>query len=122
MTQERRRFTRIHFDAKAEINYNGQVFAVHLIDLSLKGALVNTPQVLPCQPNDSITLNVHLSCDSISLKFPSQLTHIEGNHIGLRFGVIDLDTLTHLRRLVELNIGNSDLLERELEQLFNQHN
>jgi hypothetical protein len=30
---------------------------------------------------------------------------------------IDIDSVTHLRRLVELNLGNADLLQRELSAL-----
>lgn len=122
MTDERRRFTRINFDANAEIDFDGQCYAVHLHDLSLKGALIHSDLALPCSLGDSLVLYVHLADNSISLKFPCTMSHTEDHNIGLKFGVIDLDTLTHLRRLVELNIGDSLLLERELEHLFDQHN
>jgi hypothetical protein len=31
---------------------------------------------------------------------------------------MEIDSITHLRRLVELNLGDEALLERELEQLL----
>lgn len=122
VTQERRRFTRISFDANSELTYEGQSWSVHLMDLSFKGALVSCEHPLSCNSGDDVTLSIHLPDSQITLTFPCVLSHQEQQHIGLSFGAIDLDTLTHLRRLVELNIGDSDLLERELEHLFDQRN
>jgi hypothetical protein len=45
------------------------------------------------------------------------ITHVEGLYIGLACRNIDLDSVTHLRRLVELNLGDVALLERELSAL-----
>jgi hypothetical protein len=35
----------------------------------------------------------------------------------LQCNAIDIDSVTHLRRLVELNLGNSEQLNKELSQL-----
>ena len=42
----------------------------------------------------------------------------EGGKIGLQCESIDLDSITHLRRLVELNAGDPALLDRELSSLL----
>jgi hypothetical protein len=41
----------------------------------------------------------------------------QGDQVRLACDHIDIDSMTHLRRLVELNIGDSSLLERELHTL-----
>ena len=41
----------------------------------------------------------------------------QNDELGLRCVDIDLDSITHLRRLVELNLGETELLERELSAL-----
>jgi hypothetical protein len=38
--------------------------------------------------------------------------------LGFQVQYIDLDSATHLRRLVELNLGDPALLEREFENLL----
>jgi hypothetical protein len=48
------------------------------------------------------------------------VSHVDGRHIGLRCSSIDLDSITHLRRLVELNAGDPALLERELTALLTE--
>jgi hypothetical protein len=49
------------------------------------------------------------------------LAHIaylgKGKHLGLQFDEIDIHSATSLRRLVELNMGDTSLLERDLLSL-----
>jgi len=45
------------------------------------------------------------------------VAHVEGGRVGLRRTHIDIESVTHLRRLVELNLGDPALLERELHEL-----
>jgi hypothetical protein len=47
-----------------------------------------------------------------------ELVHREGHQVGLRCREIDIESIAHLRRLVELNLGDEDLLERELSALI----
>ncbi len=42
------------------------------------------------------------------------LAHTEEDHIGFHCEHIDLDSVTSLKRLVELNLGDEELLEREI--------
>jgi hypothetical protein len=46
------------------------------------------------------------------------VVHQDGQHIGIKCRHIDVDSLTRLRRLVELNLGDATLLDRELPHLF----
>jgi hypothetical protein len=41
--EERRRFKRIAFDAKTELSQGDRTWTVHLLDLSLKGLLIEKP-------------------------------------------------------------------------------
>jgi hypothetical protein len=45
------------------------------------------------------------------------LTRTQGELLGFVCRHIDLDSISHLRRLVELNLGDETLLERELAAL-----
>jgi hypothetical protein len=44
---------------------------------------------------------------------------MQKDRIGLYIEQLDLDSASHLQRLMELNLGDSDTLERELAELFN---
>jgi len=114
---ERRRFTRIPFDAECELHSPKGSAVVQLIDISLRGALVESEQALPIDQGDSAQLHLYLAND-ILINIPSTLTHIEAPYYGFTAEEMDIDSITHLRRLVELNLGDEGLLERELEQLI----
>jgi len=116
--QERRRFLRIQFDGITELLIEQQKYTVELLDLSLKGALIKSERPLPCQPDSPFQMHIHLAADDLTLSFNTSLVRMVDNNYGLRFNTIDLDTLTHLRRIMELNLGDENLLERELDHLF----
>ena len=42
-----------------------------------------------------------------------------GKKLGLECNLIEPDSISHLKRLVEMNIGRSDILNRELNVLIN---
>lgn len=114
--QQRRRFTRIAFDAEACLSAGEQQWAVELLDLSLKGALVTRPDGWEAQAGGPFRLELQLGEDA-AIAMDVSIAHQEDDRLGLHCEDIDLDSITHLRRLVELNLGNPDLLERELASL-----
>jgi hypothetical protein len=118
-SNERRHFQRILFDADAELKCNDQTCDVHLLDVSLKGALVELrekKQALP-EAGQDVSLDIKLD-DAVHITMQGPITHVEGNHIGIECSAIDIESITHLRRLVELNLGNSRILDRELAALY----
>lgn len=115
-SSERRQFTRISFDANTVIRLNDTAYKVQLADISFKGLLLTSEDTLPLSTNDNILVEVHLG--DLTLEMPAFLTHHENGHYGFRMEHLDIDTMTHLRRLVELNLGDETLFERELEQLL----
>jgi hypothetical protein len=67
--------------------------------------------------NDHVKLHLYLAND-ILIEIPAILTHSQPPQYGFTAGEMEIDSITHLRRLVELNLGDEALLERELEQLL----
>jgi len=116
--QNRRRFTRIHFDAATDIHHKGSDIPVKLVDISFKGALIEADQQLPLTPGDEVEATIHLLGNDVMIKAPMTLKHQEGIRYGFALSQLDLDSLTLLRRIVELNLGDETLLERELEHLL----
>ena len=114
---ERRIFSRINFDAWAELRQGELHWHAPLIDLSLKGLLVGEPQDWDrANPQQSVRAAIHLE-GTLAIEMTALLRHREQGHLGFECQSIDLDSITNLRRLVELNLGDPDLLERQLGAL-----
>ncbi|MDV2859032.1 MULTISPECIES: PilZ domain-containing protein [Oceanimonas] len=115
---ERRAFSRIEFNASALlIDADGHPFTAQVKDISLHGALLtlNTPW----QINDGGELILQLMLDDGSqITMHGYQRHHENHLLGLECKQLDLDSATRLRRLVELNLGNEQLLHRQFEQLL----
>ncbi|CCQ10776.1 hypothetical protein PALB_16430 [Pseudoalteromonas luteoviolacea B = ATCC 29581] len=67
--------------------------------------------------NEPASLAFSLSGSDIEIAMQVEVRHIEDNHLGLHCSQIDLESVTHLKRLIELNLGDDTILHRELEQL-----
>ncbi|MFZ5621619.1 MAG: FHA domain-containing protein [Pseudomonadota bacterium] len=115
-TEGQRRFTRIPFDAEAVLERDGRECPCTVVDLSLKGALIERPEAWEGTKGEDCTLVLALGEDA-QIRMDAKVAHIEEGQIGLSCRDIDLDSITHLRRLVELNLGDPALLERELMAL-----
>lgn len=115
--REKRKFTRIPFDAFAQLLYPGGAFESEIIDISLKGVLLKRPKELSLDVGDALQVIIHGSNDSFKIRITARLEHLAADTLGLQYTGIDIDSATHLRRLVELNLGNTDLLNREIAQL-----
>lgn len=112
---ERRRFQRIPFMAEAELCQGAQRWTVPLHDLSLKGLLVGRPEGWST-PGAPLQACLRLA-DDVEVCMTVSLAHEKDGQLGFYCEEIDLDSITHLRRLIELNLGSSELLERELSAL-----
>ena len=117
---EKRHFTCFKIDAATEVHYLQRVFPAELLDISLKGALITKPADVEL-PLDSICeLHIVLDGSDISINMGGHVTHRMESQVGICCDHIDLDSITHLRRLVELNLGDESLLERELHELVSE--
>lgn len=117
MSSERRIFSRINFDAWAELRQGDSHWHAPLLDLSLKGLLVLEPEDWRKADTDApLIAAIHLD-NHLAIEMHVRLRHREGGHLGFECESIDLDSITNLRRLVELNLGDPELLERQLGAL-----
>ncbi|MBA1271826.1 PilZ domain-containing protein [Stutzerimonas azotifigens] len=114
--QERRRFQRIDFDASLVLTQHDQRWSATLLDLSLQGVLAERPEDWNGDACLPFSARIVLGPDA-QVRMEVDLAHEEGNALGFACRHIDLDSISHLRRLVELNLGDSELLERELAAL-----
>lgn len=120
MTTEHRHFTRIPFNASATVinSRTGHKFMAELIDISFKGVLISKPDDWQGVNGEHFTVHLQLAGEEVQINLAVIEVHSEADHIGFKTDHMDLDTATHLRRLVELNLGDESLLERELAELI----
>lgn len=115
---EHRLFKRVRFAVKIDIEISGKSYEATLVDISLKGALVTFPHELHPETGLPCQLTIHLDESDIRLIFSGEVIHTHGNLTGIKFTMIDLDSMIHLRRLLELNTANPDEVRNELESLI----
>lgn len=113
---EQRRFSRIPLDVKVTLKDATHTWETDLLDISLHGALVKVPEAFETNTEQRYQLAVHLE-GGPDICMDVEIAHREEHELGLNCHDIDVDSITHLRRLVELNLGDPELLERELSAL-----
>ena len=114
---DRRRFKRIAFDAQTEMRQDEDIWQVKLIDLSLKGLLVEKPEPWLGNPEHHFCVDIHLTPE-VAIKMDVLLTHDDHGQLGFVCKHISLESIERPRRLIELNLGDPQELERELGALI----
>jgi len=119
VTDEKRRFSRIPFDAKVLLSRDGREWRTTMLDISLNGLLLRKPEEWEWDAVSGQDYNVEILFAEAGPVISAEVTvaHVQGSRIGLQVKNIDVDSVSHLRRLVELNLGDEELLNRELEVL-----
>jgi len=113
---EKRHFHRIFYKTEANLYSDEQVWDCEVLDLSLNGCLLQFTSPLKEHLENCYTLKLRLS-DDVEIKMELKMAHLLENNAGFRCVQIDIDSISQLRRLVELNLGDSDILERDLSSL-----
>ena len=69
---------------------------------------------IPLKDGKNCELLIQLAGSEVTMKFDVTLVHRDKNRVGFRFIGEDTETMTHLRRLLELNIGSSEAIDKEI--------
>ena len=119
---ENRRYHRVNFDCLVEFKTSDCEHVCELVDISLQGALIAscsgaTPKAsTPCKL--IISLN---ESNEIQIIMDGTVAHKMENRVGIHCESIDIDSMTHLRRLVEYNLGDVELVNRDFNALVHDH-
>ena len=105
--QERRHHQRVPFIAEVIMSLGDKKWNCVLQDISLKGILVDSPSDIKADFHAKYSFELVLSKDAV-IKMAAKITHTDEKHWGLEWEDIDLDSFGHLRRLLELNLGDTD--------------
>lgn len=120
--RKKRLFTRIAFDTDAALDILSAKHACKLVDISLKGALVERPLPWHASIGEPCSLLVKLAEDGTAINMAGEVAHVEEGRLGIHCTEIDLESITNLRRLVELNLADETELHREIAAMLHLDN
>jgi hypothetical protein len=114
---DNRRFSRVSFKGIAHLDIGSYSLTTEVLDLSLQGALIKKPPQWPQSLPTHMQLRIQLNDFPIELTMTVSVAHASDDVVGLHCEKIDIESVSHLRRLLELNLGDAELLSRELSEL-----
>lgn len=115
-SQERRHFSRVPFDGPARLSTPETTLDTQVIDVSLKGVMLTVPETVPLAADARYHLVITLT-EEFRIAMGLELAHRHGHYAGFHCTEIDMESMGHLRRLVELNLGDPAALQRELGEM-----
>lgn len=120
---ERRKFSRVifsgHCTLSEDISGESKMWGTDLLDISLNGALVLRPENWHDEKGTAVRLNLHLQGSDVELVIDGVVFHQEEGLLGIKFLTLGLESISHLKRLIQLNLADEGLLHREISQLIN---
>ena len=117
---ERRQFSRVSFDADVTVQQEDHTYHSQLVDISLNGVLITTPRNYEIRTDMPCTLVVVLAQD-VEIRMQVTLVHSSSDLLGFHCSSIDMESMTHLRRLVEMNMTDPRASERVLTEMLKRH-
>lgn len=121
MSTNRRLFARVAFATGAELITTQAHLHCQVVDISLKGVLLQLPADASALVGSPCLVKLPLgeqAEEGIVIAMAGELAHVESGHAGVICRSIDLESITHLRRLIEVNLGDPTASERELKALI----
>ena len=117
VTTRQRLYFRSVFETPARLNLAGHMREVRLMDISLQGALVEAPPGTQAAVGTRGRLRLSL-LPTLFIAMDIAVARVDGHCVGLRYVHIDLDSMTHLRQLIERNSRDPHMLGRDLARLI----
>lgn len=108
-----RNYHRIPFTTTATILLDHRRLVCELVDIALRGTLLQTDELISLKVGERALVEIELVGSQLKLTFGVELIHREQNQYGFLFIDADDESIAHLRRLLELNLGDSGQIDRE---------
>jgi hypothetical protein len=117
--EEKRRFKRVPCNEKIFVEFDDEhMYIGKLLNLSLNGALIELGTDTCFKIGDIWHLTFKLENSKIFLQFRAEVVHHRNNQVGVKIVHIDVETMLHLRSLVEARTSEPEQIGKELEFLY----
>jgi hypothetical protein len=111
MKQERRKRTRVPLHIDVSVLLQGEVVQLQTLNISLTGILCTSngrfQKDVPC--NVIIRLNKDLQ-----ISIDSKVLRVGKDETAISFTSMDEESFSHLKKLMQYNMGNADRIDEEL--------
>ncbi|MEZ9621874.1 PilZ domain-containing protein [Vibrio sp. 10N.222.55.A3] len=114
---ERRQFSRVIYQVPTEISQGQVKVSGSVQDLSLHGLLIQCNESKQLSHDVPVQVSFKLENSDINIQLEATIVSTINTSMRLRIEHLDIDSISHLKRLVELNVGDDELLYREIEHL-----
>ena len=114
---ERRQFSRVIYQVPTEISQEHINASGSVQDLSLHGLLIQCDELQRFSQDTPVHVSFKLANSDINIQLEATIVSTINTSMRLRIEHLDIDSISHLKRLVELNVGDDELLYREIEHL-----
>ncbi|WP_210473163.1 PilZ domain-containing protein [Vibrio crassostreae] len=114
---ERRQFSRVIYQVPTEISQGQVNVSGSVQDLSLHGLLIQCNESKQLSHDTPVQVSFKLESSDINIQLEATIVSTINTSMRLRIEHLDIDSISHLKRLVELNVGDDELLYREIEHL-----
>jgi len=119
--KEHRSTHRVYFDCLVEFETSECKHVCELVDISLQGALIAACSGATPEPGTHCKLTISLvESNEIQIIMKGTIAHKVENRVGIHCESIDADSMAHLRKLVEYNLGDASLANRDFDSLFHK--
>lgn len=118
-SDNRRRFRRIGLDREVRVDGLDQTGHCRLVDISLRGFLLDACGDWRPVLGQLVDLTVALDEQgSRRIHAKGEIRHLDTGQVGVHVLEMDLESVALLRRLVEVNLDDDARLEKELQAML----
>jgi len=114
---EKRGFSRVAYSVEATLEYLGERFASEIIDLSLKGTLINTGASPRRGDRVAVTFRLAQTGVPVSIRYEGTVARADRRGLGIEFDEMGLDSYAELKRIVVANNGDPEAVDEEFASL-----
>jgi len=119
---EERRYHRVPFECFVDFHTASCEYICELIDISINGALIAACTGATPGPDTPCQLTISLDEDKkLQIIMNGRIARKIENRVGIYCESIDEDSMIHLRKLIEYNLGDVELVNRDFEALISEH-
>ena len=114
----RRRVARFPFHSRAIMHISSGQLPCLLVDLSLRGALLESCETITEQPGGPCLVEIIEARNRKLLQTNAQLIHVSDKLAGVKFSAVDEQALSALMRIARLNLAPYHLIGRDVPALL----
>lgn len=117
MGQDKRKRTRVAVHFVVTVSLGAEVVQARIINISLTGILCDTNPLFRKDAAGKVVISLS---EDLKISIDSRILRVGKQETAISFTSMDEESFAHLKKLVEYNSGDADLIEKDLrEKAFN---